>query len=68
MVDPTGGRGPPDSRILGDLLDSLNMKLLDFPGNATCITYDSGNLPLLEPFRVVRISPILFRALISQHL
>ncbi|KHO18204.1 PE-PPE domain-containing protein [Mycolicibacterium setense] len=53
MVDPTGGQGTSLIPGLGKLLDSLNIKLLDFPGKATYITYDSGNLPLLEPFRVV---------------
>lgn len=52
MVDPTGGQGTSLIPGLGKLLDSLNIKLLDFPGNATYITYDSGNLPLLEPFRM----------------
>ncbi|MGV0809288.1 PE-PPE domain-containing protein [Mycolicibacterium setense] len=53
MVDPTGGQGTSLIPGLGKLLDSLGIKLLDFPGKATYITYDSGNLPLLEPFRVV---------------
>lgn len=52
MVDPTGGQGTSLIPGLGKLLDSLGIKLLAFPGNATYITYDSGNLPLLEPFRV----------------
>lgn len=53
MVDPTGGQGTSLIPGLGKLLDGLGIKLLAFPGNATYITYDSGNLPLLEPFRVV---------------
>lgn len=53
MVDPTGGQGTSLIPGLGDLLDSFGIQLLDFPGKATYITYDSGNLPLLEPFRVV---------------
>lgn len=52
MVDPTGGQGTSMIPGLGKLLDSLGIKLLAFPGNATYITYDSGNLPLLEPFRM----------------
>lgn len=52
MVDPTGGQGTSLIPGLGDLLDSLDIQLLDFPGKATYITYDSGNLPLLEPFRM----------------
>ncbi|OBG42862.1 PE-PPE domain-containing protein [Mycolicibacterium fortuitum] len=52
MVDPTGGQGTSLIPGLGKLLESLGIKLLDFPGNATYITYDSGNLPLLEPFRM----------------
>lgn len=52
MVDPTGGQGTSLIPGLGKLLDSLGIKLLAFPGKATYITYDSGNLPLLEPFRV----------------
>ncbi len=52
MVDPTGGQGTSLIPGLGKLLDGLGIKLLAFPGNATYITYDSGNLPLLEPFRM----------------
>lgn len=52
MVDPTGGQGTSLIPGLGKLLEGLGIKLLDFPGNATYITYDSGNLPLLEPFRM----------------
>lgn len=52
MIDPTGGQGLQMIPVLGDLLKLFNVNVLDFPGNATYITYDSGNLPLLEPFRV----------------
>lgn len=52
MVDPTGGQGTSLIPGLGKLLESLGIQILDFPGNATYITYDSGNLPLLEPFRM----------------
>ncbi|BBY99727.1 alpha/beta hydrolase family protein [Mycolicibacterium fallax] len=44
--------------VLGDVLgaigDSVGLEI-DFPfaGDATYITYDSGNLPLLEPFHVL---------------
>ena len=65
MVDPTGGQGlemlpgwngfvksvdwiPGLGNWLDDIADATK-----FPGNATYITYDSGNLPLLEPFRMV---------------
>ncbi|BBX29511.1 ATPase AAA [Mycolicibacterium alvei] len=64
MVDPTGGQGlhmvPGWDNfvkglnwvpILGDWLDDIT-DATKFPGNATYITYDSGNLPLLEPFRM----------------
>ncbi|CRZ18541.1 PE-PPE domain-containing protein [Mycolicibacterium neworleansense] len=53
MIDPTGGQGVQMIPVIGDLLKLFNVNFLDFPGNATYITYDSGNLPLLEPFRVV---------------
>ncbi|MDF3339140.1 PE-PPE domain-containing protein [Mycolicibacterium septicum] len=53
MIDPTGGQGLQMIPVLGDLLKLFNVNFLDYPGNATYITYDSGNLPLLEPFRVV---------------
>lgn len=52
MIDPTGGQGLQMIPVLGDLLKLFNVNVLDFPGKATYITYDSGNLPLLEPFRV----------------
>lgn len=52
MLDPTGGQGSSMIPILGRLLDSIGVKFLNFPGKATYITYDSGNLPLLEPFRM----------------
>jgi hypothetical protein len=64
MIDPTGGQGldmvpgwtgfvngltwvP----ILGTWLNNFT-NATKFPGTATYITYDSGNLPLLEPFRM----------------
>lgn len=53
MIDPTGGQGLQMIPVLGDLLKLFNVNFLAFPGNATYITYDSGNLPLLEPFRMV---------------
>lgn len=53
MIDPTGGQGAQMIPIAGDLLKWLGVNFLDFPGTATYITYDSGNLPLLEPFRMV---------------
>lgn len=53
MVDPTGGQGSAMIPGLGPfLLKTFGIKLLDSPGTATYITYDSGNLPLLEPFRM----------------
>ncbi|MDH6199139.1 hypothetical protein M2272_005807 [Mycobacterium frederiksbergense] len=36
----------------GKWLDGIT-NATKFPGNATYVTYDSGNLPLLEPFRMV---------------
>ncbi|OMB79688.1 PE-PPE domain-containing protein [Mycolicibacterium conceptionense] len=53
MIDPTGGQGLEMIPVLGDLLKLFHVNVLDFPGKATYITYDSGNLPLLEPFRMV---------------
>ncbi|MED5813741.1 PE-PPE domain-containing protein [Mycolicibacterium sp. 050232] len=52
MIDPTGGQGTSMIPIAGKILDRIGVKFLDFPGTATYITYDSGNLPLLEPFRM----------------
>lgn len=68
MLDPTGGQGlelVPGWNGFVDLVDDIDFlnlgleKALDkiadatkFPGTATYITYDSGNLPLLEPFRM----------------
>jgi len=57
-ADPTGGQGVRVVPVIGPLLDALKQQqLLDatkFPGSATYITYDSGNLPLLEPFTVIQ--------------
>ncbi|WP_135457967.1 PE-PPE domain-containing protein [Mycobacterium sp. DL99] len=53
MLDPTGGQGLQMIPVLGDLLKLFNVNVLNYPGKATYITYDSGNLPLLEPFRVI---------------
>jgi hypothetical protein len=60
LLDPTGGQGSKVVPILGDLIDALNtIPLVDLPhvpglnGTSTYITYDSGNLPLLEPFDVL---------------
>ncbi|OBB09319.1 PE-PPE domain-containing protein [Mycolicibacterium conceptionense] len=53
MLDPTGGQGTDMIPLVGSLLQLIDVKLFNFPGNATYITYDSGNLPLLEPFRMV---------------
>ncbi|UGU34318.1 PE-PPE domain-containing protein [Mycolicibacterium smegmatis] len=69
MIDPTGGQGldmvpgwtelvtaisklPLLGRKLADVLDDVS-GATKFPGTGTYITYDSGNLPLLEPFRVM---------------
>lgn len=51
MIDPSGGQGLAMVPIIGPLLKDVDF--LDFPGNATYVTYDSGNLPLLEPLRMV---------------
>jgi hypothetical protein len=68
MLDPTGGQGvemvPGWADIvrtakdidwlhvgLGEALDKV-ADATKFPGTATYITYDSGNLPLLEPFNM----------------
>jgi hypothetical protein len=57
-ADPTGGQGLRVIPVIGPILQALGAEgLLDatrFPGQATYITYDSGNLPLLEPFTVVQ--------------
>ncbi|MGB3324933.1 MAG: PE-PPE domain-containing protein [Mycolicibacterium fortuitum] len=52
MIDPTGGQGSAMIPGIGKWLKDHGIQFLDFPGNATYITYDSGNLPLLEPFRM----------------
>lgn len=52
MLDPTGGQGAQMIPVLGEFLKLINVNFLNYPGKATYITYDSGNLPLLEPFRV----------------
>lgn len=68
MLDPTGGQGLALVPGWNDFvkavraIDFLDIGIADavddltnatkFPGTATYITYDSGNLPLLEPFRV----------------
>ncbi|ODR26289.1 PE-PPE domain-containing protein [Mycolicibacterium porcinum] len=52
MIDPTGGQGSAMIPGIGKWLKDHGIQFLDFPGKATYITYDSGNLPLLEPFRV----------------
>lgn len=68
MLDPTGGQGLElvplwnDIVKVADKIDFLDLGLdkalkdladaTKFPGTATYITYDSGNLPLLEPFRM----------------
>ncbi|OBG84170.1 PE-PPE domain-containing protein [Mycobacterium sp. E802] len=66
MLDPTGGQGitmlPGWNQLvsglknwgLGGLANGLEnaANATKFPGTATYITYDSGNLPLLEPFRM----------------
>ncbi|WP_166906277.1 PE-PPE domain-containing protein [Mycobacterium sp. DL440] len=64
MIDPTGGQGLdmlPGWKKFVDSLDWIPVvrdflndvtNATKFPGNATYITYDSGNLPLLEPFRM----------------
>ncbi|OLO99505.1 PE-PPE domain-containing protein [Mycolicibacterium porcinum] len=52
MLDPTGGQGAQMIPIIGPLLRLIDVDFLNYPGKATYITYDSGNLPLLEPFRM----------------
>ncbi|WP_246584879.1 PE-PPE domain-containing protein [[Mycobacterium] fortunisiensis] len=63
MIDPTGGQGLGMIPGIGQWLRNVNF--LDFPGNATYITYDSGNLPLLEPFRM---APHLLNLLPGVHI
>ncbi|MGV0836825.1 PE-PPE domain-containing protein [Mycolicibacterium thermoresistibile] len=60
LVDPTGGQGTRVIPLLGDLIDELNdLPFVNIPhvpgleGRSTYITYDPGNLPLLEPFDVL---------------
>ncbi len=56
MLDPTGGQGTRVIPIVGDLIDLLDgIPLIDVPhldgiqGESFFVTYDSGNLPILEP-------------------
>ncbi|AKS32677.1 PE-PPE domain-containing protein [Mycolicibacterium goodii] len=69
MLDITGGQGldmVPGWNEIVDVVKALDLlglqpekvleeiaNLTKFPGTAHYITYDSGNLPLLEPFRLV---------------
>lgn len=55
MLDPTGGQGTRVVPLLGDLIEALQDIGISVPqiagieGTSTFITYDSGNLPILEP-------------------
>lgn len=65
MLDPTGSQGldliPGWREIAAPIIDGIGgagsaqqiANATKFPGRATYITYDSGNLPLLEPFNAV---------------
>ena len=63
VLDPSGGVGPALAPGFGDLLDLLYqiapeivgpfIEALQLPGKATYATYDSGNLPLVEPLAVL---------------
>ncbi|ORV20699.1 hypothetical protein AWB99_07040 [Mycolicibacterium confluentis] len=51
MVDITGGQGSAVIPLINKIFDLLQLKPLPgIVGKDTFITYDSGNLPLLEPF------------------
>lgn len=67
MIDPTGGQGLQMIPVLGDLLKLFNVNVLDFPGNATYITYDSGNLRCSSRSGWHRICSTSFRALTSRR-
>lgn len=54
MLDITGGQGSAVIPLLGPLLELLQIKQIPgIKGTDTFITYDSGNLPLLEPFDLI---------------
>ena len=51
MLDITGGQGSAVIPLINEIFDLLQLKPLPgIVGKDTFITYDSGNLPLLEPF------------------
>ncbi len=62
-LDPSGGQGLSLVPVVGPFLDALRLlapqlvdpflRLFEKPGNATYLTWDSGNLALLEPLAVV---------------
>ncbi len=62
-LDPSGGQGLSLVPVLGPFLNALHLlapqlvdpflALFEMPGNATYLTFDSGNLPLLEPLAVL---------------
>ena len=53
FVDPTGGQGTATLGAIGYLLDLLGLDADGVVGESYYLTYDSGNLPLLEPLEVI---------------
>ncbi|GJJ23072.1 ATPase AAA [Mycolicibacterium mageritense] len=51
-LDPTGGQGTSAIPIVDDIFDFLHIPPIPgIVGTNTYVTYNSGNLPLLEPFQ-----------------
>ncbi len=55
-LDPTGGQGTKAIPVLNEILDWIdkigpNLHVAGVVGTNTYVTYNSGNLPLLEPFQ-----------------
>ncbi|OBF18416.1 PE-PPE domain-containing protein [Mycobacterium sp. ACS4331] len=59
LADPTGGLGTGAIPVIGDLIDALAQAGVNLPqlslgqGTSYYLTYDSRNLPLLEPFDLI---------------
>ena len=52
MIDPTGGQGTSVIPGLGPILGVFGLNIDGLAGTGNYLTYDSGNLPLLEPFEL----------------
>lgn len=53
VLDPTGGQGAALVPGLGPVLGKVIPGFVASPGKSVYLTYNSGKLPLLEPFEVV---------------